>query len=181
MAHKSCTHPSASSSTHQTLDEFDFERGIWTAVLHNDDQALENHLNKGHLHDRDSAGYTALHYAARTGNLAIFKRLVYAGADVNAQTHGGVTSFHRACMQGHDNIVAFLLKHCKQLNPKLVDSDGQNALHRAAQSGLLSTATLILSVTELNHLKCASDNRGRTPLDLVPVGEQFRNLRHILR
>lgn len=117
----------------------------------------------------------ALHYAARNGDLDIFKRLLSSGADPNAQTNGGATALHRAAMQGHDPIVAHILTHPK-LNPRLVDCDGQTALHRAAQNGHWSTVKLILSAGH-QHLKLVTDSHSRTPLDLVPTGVQYDPLR----
>lgn len=123
--------------------------------------------------------FSALHYAARTGDLAIFKLLADAGADLNSQTNGGVTAFHRAAMQGHDNIVAFLLQKPLKINPDLVDSDLKTALHRAAENGRVSTVKLIISAG-LQHLKQARDLHERTPFDLVPQSDQYDELRNEL-
>lgn len=51
-----CAH--SNSTTQQTLDELDFERGIWSAALAGDVAALAKHIRNGHLEDRDSSGYT---------------------------------------------------------------------------------------------------------------------------
>lgn len=48
----------------------------------------------------DNAGYTALHYAARTGNIDICKKLLYNGADINATTNGKATPLHKAAAAG---------------------------------------------------------------------------------
>lgn len=48
----------------------------------------------------DNAGYTALHYAARTGNTDICKMLLYNGADINATTNGKATPLHKAAAAG---------------------------------------------------------------------------------
>lgn len=51
--------------------------------------------------DRDNCDYTALHYAARNGNMEICKLLLNDGkADINAVTKGGATALHRAAMMG---------------------------------------------------------------------------------
>lgn len=51
--------------------------------------------------ERDNFGYTALHYAARSGNEEICKMLIELGsADVNAVTKGGATALHRSAMMG---------------------------------------------------------------------------------
>lgn len=115
----------------------------------------------------------ALHFAARNGNLEMFRRLVLAGADVNAQTNGGATAFHRAAMQGHDQIVTYLLT--QDIDANTVDCDGQTALHRAAQNGHYTTAKLILNA--FGHLKQRKDFRAHAPFDLVPADSKYDNLR----
>ena len=57
------------SSTVQTLDEVDFERGIWAAARDGDKDRVRDLLSRGTEPSvRDSASYTALHYAARGGH-----------------------------------------------------------------------------------------------------------------
>ena len=56
-------------------------------------------------------GYTALHWAAKHGNIEIIKLL--AGkhqADVNIKSHGGYTALHIACQQGHHDIFDILVE-----------------------------------------------------------------------
>ena len=56
-----CSHTPAVRSVHQTLDELDFERGIWSAALTGDEDKIKQHLKKRTDPDvTDSAGYTAL-------------------------------------------------------------------------------------------------------------------------
>lgn len=102
----------------QSFDELAFERGIWTAgetkicffmnfipnifssAIDNDEFKLHSLIAKGHLHDKDKSGYTALHYAARNGHLSICLILLDSGIGVNETTHGGATALHRAAMMG---------------------------------------------------------------------------------
>ena len=63
-----CSHTQSSSVT-QTLDELEFERGLWTAVLDNDLEKCQELLKKGQNPSQpDSSGFTPLHY----GKIAIF-------------------------------------------------------------------------------------------------------------
>jgi hypothetical protein len=56
-----CGCHSASSSVHQTLDEMEFERGLWSAALSGQVEEVENRLAKGEdVNARDKSGYTAL-------------------------------------------------------------------------------------------------------------------------
>uniref|UniRef100_A0A1B0CDD6 Uncharacterized protein n=2 Tax=Lutzomyia longipalpis TaxID=7200 RepID=A0A1B0CDD6_LUTLO len=154
-------HPSAAA---QTLDEMDFERGIWTAALYGDLERLDVAIGRGATNDCDNAGYTALHYAARAGHMEACRKLIAAGADVNCTTKGGVTPLHRAAMMGRWEIVEFLCK--RGANLTTTDSDGQTALHRAAQGGHTQTVELLIGLEP--SLKEFTDNRGRRPADLAP-------------
>lgn len=95
MSCENCSVPSGSVA--QTLDEMDFERGIWSAALYNDAERVRQLLTYGRDVDaEDSSGYTALHYAARAGHFDICRMLLNAGANVNATTRAGqATPLHR--------------------------------------------------------------------------------------
>uniref|UniRef100_A0A8C0ALK1 Ankyrin repeat domain 23 n=1 Tax=Bos mutus grunniens TaxID=30521 RepID=A0A8C0ALK1_BOSMU len=56
-----CSHPSAAPGVQQTLDEMDFERGIWSAALNGDLGRVKYLIQKAvDPSQPDSAGYTAL-------------------------------------------------------------------------------------------------------------------------
>ena len=58
-----------------------------------------------------TSGYTALHWAAKHGNLDLVKLL--AGnyqVDVNIKSHGGYTPLHLACQFGHQEVFDTLVK-----------------------------------------------------------------------
>ena len=56
-------------------------------------------------------GTTALHVAARGGNVALARWLLARGARPNAQDSGGYTPLHKACGKAHIQIVELLLDH----------------------------------------------------------------------
>lgn len=96
----------------------------------------------------DSAGYTALHYAARNGHHEICKMLLENNASANAQTRcGRATPLHRAAMQGRISIVELLLKF--GANPNLRDADGYTALHKALTSRSISVCKILIPRTDL--------------------------------
>nr|CAD7200225.1 unnamed protein product [Timema douglasi] len=157
-----CTCPVTSSSVQQTLDELDFERGIWFAAQHDDIERVEKLLSKGTPVDtRDSAGYTALHYAARAGHTGMCERLISAGADVNATTRSGsATPLHRAAAAGRLQVVKLLLR--SGADASSIDADGKNALHRAVSGGHIEVAEALAKVKPV--LKDIVDKRGNLPL-----------------
>lgn len=44
------------SAAVQSLDEMDFERGIWSAALYNDVEKLQKFIRSGHANDVDTTG-----------------------------------------------------------------------------------------------------------------------------
>lgn len=147
----------------QSLDELEFDRGIWTAAIDNEEHKLRSLIAKGHLHDKDNSGYTALHYAARSGHLSICRILLDAGIGVDERTHGGVTALHRAAMMGHLEIVNLLL--ARKTDPFIQDSDGKTALHRAAEKSYPDVCRSLLQHSP--SLATVRDNKGKVPLELV--------------
>ncbi|CAH0556692.1 unnamed protein product [Brassicogethes aeneus] len=148
----------------QTLDEMEFERGIWSAAMYGEIDKMQKCLDKNQVtvNTMDQYGFTALHYAARNGQLEACKFLVERGADFNAQTKElRATPLHRAVTVGITNILNIFkcLKHAAQqpgnenanlngkghqpvveylltkgANVNLKDADGKLALDRAIES-----------------------------------------------
>ncbi|KAK2587933.1 hypothetical protein KPH14_004021 [Odynerus spinipes] len=147
----------------QSLSELEFERGIWYAAQYNDRDKVERLLRKGVSPDtEDSAGYTALHYAARNGHNQICETLLQHGANVNAKTRcGQATALHRAATQGHDRVVETLLKHGADVNSK--DVDGCTPLHRALVAARVSVCRTLIPRSDLTIL----DNKNRNAKQLA--------------
>ncbi|XP_042330799.1 ankyrin repeat domain-containing protein 39 isoform X2 [Sceloporus undulatus] len=160
-----CSHQMAVPSVHQTLDEMDFERGIWCAALNGDLEKVKRHiLNHGNPSEPDAFGYTALHYASRHGHYDVCHFLLERGALCNSQTHGGATPLHRAAYCGHTDIAELLLAH--GADPAATDDEGKTSLHKAAENGHHELCHLLLEHnTELRHMQ---DKSLRYACDLVP-------------
>lgn len=147
----------------QSLSELDFDRGIWSAAMSNEIDRLEALITKGHLYDRDSCGYTALHYAARSGHVEACHLLLARGLGVDDVTNGGVTALHRAAMMGHYKVLQLLIANNANVLHK--DNDGKTALHRAAEGGHLQCCQLLVHLhPALCHVQ---DVRNQKPVDLV--------------
>jgi ankyrin repeat protein len=78
-------------------------------------------------------GYSALHYAARSGRLDAAQSLIKHGANVNAQTKGGETPLHLAVQSRREDIAGLLLDH--RADPNLRDDNGQTPLDIAKREG----------------------------------------------
>ncbi|XP_007429800.1 ankyrin repeat domain-containing protein 39 [Python bivittatus] len=159
-------HSTAAQGVHQTLDEMDFERGIWNAALNGDLEGVKRHiLSHGKPSEPDPFGYTALHYASRNGHYDICHFLLRNGASCDACTHGGATPLHRAAYCGHTAIAKLLLDH--GADPAATDDDGKTCLHKAAENGHQELCELILE--HHSQLRHTQDNNQRRPGDLVPA------------
>jgi len=115
---------------------------------------------------RDRIGSTALHYAAKKGNVEAVRILVEKGADCNAPDRKGITPFQWAAWGGSMGeafyqkdrkvMVEFLLSKGASVNSR--DSEGRTPLSKAFYSSVAKL--LIDSGAEVN----SRDNEGCTPL-----------------
>ncbi|CAK1603146.1 unnamed protein product [Parnassius mnemosyne] len=104
--HASCSMKNVNKSVCQTLSEMDWERGLWNAAFSGDEEKVKMLINKARnakeiVNCPDNAGYTPLHYAARSGHVNICNILLQNGADINAETRSGkATPLHKAAAAG---------------------------------------------------------------------------------
>ncbi|XP_072122851.1 ankyrin repeat domain-containing protein 39 [Mobula birostris] len=151
-------------SVHQTLEEMDFDRGIWSAACNGEFSRVQSFLEKGtDPNSPDLSGYTALHYASRRGDYQICEYLLKNGANSNAQTKGGATPLHRAAYCGHLPVLKLLLSY--GATPAITDDDGATPLHKAAERGHQEVCDVLLK--ENPALRTVKDRRSRAPHDLV--------------
>ncbi|KAJ3654746.1 hypothetical protein Zmor_013914 [Zophobas morio] len=163
-----CGH-SGPNSVSQSLDELEFERGLWFAAQYGDMERSLHLLETGFRVDqRDAAGYTALHYAARNGHLNICKLLLDRGACVDAATaQGKATSLHRAATVGKLDVVKLLIE--RRANCLVKDSDGKTALHRAAANKHVDVCEYLMKIEP--SLKDEVDNHKKRPVEYVQSAE----------
>ena len=78
----------------------------------------------------DSTGKTALHYAARAGNLNVLRELCQnEDVDVDLQSSGGMTPLMLAVESGNANAVAECLNN--SCNPFVINGIGEKAIDLA--------------------------------------------------
>ncbi|XP_076370245.1 uncharacterized protein LOC143256646 isoform X5 [Tachypleus tridentatus] len=157
-----CNATTTSSSVYQTLNEMEFERGIWSAAMNDDLPKVKFLVEKGTDPGSKDAMFSQ-HYAARNGHLEICTFLLENGACANAQTPGGATPLHRAALKGHVDIIKILLHFGG--NPSVCDSDGKTALHKAAEGGHLDVVKVLIDRDR--SLCSVNDNHFRIPADCV--------------
>ncbi|KAL8574487.1 hypothetical protein ACOMHN_060157 [Nucella lapillus] len=169
-----CGCHSVSTSVNQTLDELEFERGLWSAALSGQTDDVRKRLEKGDdVNARDKSGYTALHYAARNNHLEVCRLLLLHGSEVNAVTKTGqATPLHRAAYTGSVEVVRLLLQN--KADPLAVDTDGMTPLHKALERGHRETAQIL--VLDAPGTITVLDSRGRAPADLTQDAELKRLL-----
>ena len=115
------------------------------AAMRRDGEAVRTLLAAGADVDAPRGdGMTALHWAARHGDLPTARRLLAAGADPEAATRlGRHTPLHVASRAGHAPVVAVLLEH--RADAEARTSAGAAPLHFAAQSGSAGAVEALLA------------------------------------
>ena len=131
----------------QSMDEMDFERGLWGLITRGGSAAqcaafLDDRGSQRWADRRDRSGYTPLLYAARGGDVDLCALLIDRGASVNAATPGmRQTPLHRAAQQGHARVVELLLK--AGADAVASDASGVTPAALAEKHGHVSIAQLL--------------------------------------
>ncbi len=109
----------------------------------NNDDKVEERLQRAELDLKDDKGLTSLQLAAEGGHLEVMKRLVKAGQAVN-QNNGWEkrTPLMRAAMEGHTDCVEYLLQNEAMLDS--MDFDSRTAFHLAAERGHLKVIKIFI-------------------------------------
>ena len=90
---------------------------LFKAVANSNSNAVKNFIDEGeNVELRNEYGYTALHEAARVGDVKSTVFLLDAGADINAVNNKGWTSLHRASNYGNLDIVKLLIERNAKIN-----------------------------------------------------------------
>jgi ankyrin repeat protein len=114
--------------------------------------------------DRGPDGCTALHLAARFGQMEVARLLLGRGADPNAITLNGerVTPLYTAVLANHRDTASLLL--ALGASPNSVQHGGWTALHAAARNGDQAIVDM-LQLRGADPTRASDD--GRTAIDLA--------------
>lgn len=123
-------------------------------------------------------GMSALHWAARQGDVAMTAMLIRAGANVEAVTRiGHYTPLHVASKEGHDAVVAILLEAGAEVNATTMPA-GTTPLHLAAASGSVPAIEALLSKgADVNARELAW---GQTPLMFAAAADRVGAIETLL-
>lgn len=112
------------------------------------------------VNQRTADGTSALHWAIYHNDVALFDRLIAAGADVNAKNDYGATPMSEAAVVGNVHFIRKLLAgHADVESP---NADGQTALMVIARTSNVAAAKLLLDRGA--SVNAREQWRGQTPL-----------------
>lgn len=119
----------------------------------------------GLLHAKNSEGWNSIQYAAKSGNIKVFKYLVEMGVSIeNTSDQTGKNCLHTACEKGSIEICQYILEEKK--NKTLImqrDKHKQHVGHFAAKSGNIKILKLLSEHLKDNILKNTSLLENATP------------------
>ena len=113
----------------------------------------------------EEGGWTPLQIAAESGDVAIIRELLKAGADINHTNLEGFTALMIAAANGQSAVVEELLE--KKADVNVVNKEGKTALMEAIDAGSLESVQAILSRPEVDVL--IRDNHGQKALTHVQL------------
>jgi ankyrin repeat protein len=115
------------------------------AAKSGDHEAVRALLKQGmDVNAAEGDGMTALHWAARKGDLELAQMLLYAGANVRASTRlGAYTPIILASQNGNAALIELLIK--SGADPKVATTSGTTPLMLAAASGRADAVNVLLA------------------------------------
>ena len=150
------------------------------AAMRNAVDAVRSLLKQGaDVNAAQGDGMTALHWAAKHGNAAMGKMLIYAGANLEATTRlGDYTPLHMAAKAGHAAVASALLEAGSDANVTTT-TGGATPLHFAAASGSANTVGVLLDYYA--DVDARETQWGQTPLMFAAAYNRVEALKALLQ
>ena len=125
---------------------------LMNAVNNEDVEGVKFFVSAGDnlVNQKNIGGATALHIAARSGNVEIFNTLIDNGADVNATDNEGWTALMRASSFKHPEIVAILINKNAEIGK--LNSFKESALIHSANSECLECLGMLINNFNYNSI-----------------------------
>jgi ankyrin repeat protein len=127
-------------------------------------QSLEN---KPDVNWTNPKGYSAIHHAARMGNVGLMQLLQSEGADIFKAVKSGSTAVHIAAEQGHVGVLQFLKEAGCDLSAKR--SDGVTAVWLAVKHNQLHVVKFLREAGCSMNPKLGQDPYSEAQLNETPV------------
>lgn len=118
-----------------------------------------------------------IHNAALSGNLAAVRRLIDAGASVNARNNERMTPLMFAAHGGHAPIIRHLLNRGANARARQTQNDPRTALIYAVERGNVNSVRALLRHSNLN----AQDGNGRSALTTAANLNKLNLVRMLVR
>lgn len=149
------------------------------AAMAKDRETVKTLLKNGaDVNASQGDGMTALHWAARNGDLELTQMLLYAGANVKATTRlGSYTPLMMAADQGHANVIKALL--AGGADAKAANALGTTPLMLAASSGDAASVTAL--VENGAELEAAEKTFGQTPLMFAAAANRVEAVKALIK
>ncbi|XP_031175472.1 ankyrin repeat domain-containing protein SOWAHA [Sander lucioperca] len=108
------------------------------------------------------SGFTALHWAAKSGNSEMIHKLVNISrkrgtcVNINSKAHGGYTPLHIAAMHGHTEVMVLLVQgYGANVNER--DNDGKKAFHYLGKGVSAEVRALMGGLQQSNYREKTED------------------------
>src|SRR5687767_2566478 len=149
------------------------------AAMKRDREAVRALLKNGDdVNAAQGDGMTALHWAARNGDLELTQMLLYAGANVKATTRlGGYTPLLMAADQGHAGVIAALVAGGADV--KASNALGTTPLMLAAASGNPQAVTIL--VENGAEIEAREKTFGQTPLMFAASNNRVEAVKALIK
>ena len=117
----------------------------------------------------DKRGWTAVHFAAQSGNCRLVAYFVEMGSDIHLKTNDGSNCLHIAALEGHLNLCKILI-HKHKVDLHMSDNYGWTGIHFSGHSG---NCELFVYFTEMGIDIRLKTNDGRNCLHFAAAGEHL--------